>query len=115
MQFSPLPSEGDVLALFRETTFTIQQSQLDTLSLGLFRTPYGGVPVEFATGIDTTAHFEYRTAGGMFDTLSAAAVVGVDAVRIVAEARKPAPTGGQEDVRFGWSVTVPLRNIREPG
>jgi len=114
-QFAPTPSEGDVLVLFRETTFTIGQSQLDTLSLGLFRTPYGGTPVEFATGIDTTAHFEYRTAGGMSDTLSAAAVLGVDAVRIVADARKPAPTGGREDVRFGWSVTVPIRPMREPG
>lgn len=114
-QFAPVPSEGDVLALFRETTFTIRQSQLDTLSLGLFRTSYGGAPVEFATGIDSTAHFEYRTASGMLDTVSAAAVIGVDAVRIVADARKSAPTGGREDIRFGWSVTVPMRTVREPG
>ena len=113
--FLPVPSEGDVLALFRETTFTIRESQLDPPSLGMFRTPYGGTAVEFATGIDTTAHFEYRTASGMSDTLTAAALIGVDAVRIVADARKPAPTGGRDDIRFGWSVTVPLRTMREPG
>ena len=114
-QFSPIPSEGEVVILFRETTFTIRQSQLDSTTLGLFRASYGAAPVEFATGIDTTAQFQYRTPGGMLDTVSAAAVGSIDAVRIVADARKPAPTGGQDDVRFGWSVMVPLRNVREPG
>ncbi|KPJ84035.1 MAG: hypothetical protein AMS19_02245 [Gemmatimonas sp. SG8_23] len=109
-------AEGDVLMLFRETTFTIRTSQLDSTTLALFRADYGEAPVEFATGIDTTAHFEYRTSAGTYaDTVLAADLSTVDVVRIVAESRKPPATGGADDVRFGWSVNVPLRNVRDEG
>ncbi len=108
--------EGDVVMIFRETTFTIGTSQLDSTTLGLFRADYGDTPVEFATGIDTTAHFEYRTAVGTYaDTVLAADLSGVDAIRFLATSRKPPPTGGRDDVTFGWSVDVPLRNVREDG
>lgn len=108
-----VPDEGDVVMLFRETTFKIQTSQLDTTTLGLFRGVYGGSLVEFATGIDTTAHFEYRTGGSTYaDTISSGTLTDIDAIRLVAQARKAAPTGGQDDIRFGWSVNVALRSKR---
>jgi hypothetical protein len=110
---SAVPDEGEVLMLFRETTFKIQPSVLDPSTLGLFRGTYGDPLVEFATGIDTTAQFQYRTAGGTYvDTVTAGSLAGVDAVRVVAEARKNAPTGGVADITFGWSVNVPLRTVR---
>jgi hypothetical protein len=110
---SSVPDEGDVVMLFRETTFNIQTSQLDPTTLGLFRGVYGGALVEFATGIDSTAQFQYRTGGSTYaDTVSGSALAGIDAIRIVADARKRAPTGGQDDITFGWSVNVTLRNIR---
>lgn len=109
---SPSVIEGDVLMLFRETTFTVRQSQLDTTTLALYRQPRGGAAVEFATGIDTTAQFQYRTGGGSYADTLTSGLVNVDAIRIVADARLPAPTGGAADVRFGWSVNVPLRTIR---
>lgn len=99
--------------LFRETTFKIQPSLLDPTTLGIFRAAYGDSLVEFATGVDTTAQFQYRTVGsGYVDTVSAASVASVDAVRLVADARKPAPTGGAQDITFGWSVNVPIRLAR---
>ncbi|MBT8488218.1 MAG: prepilin-type N-terminal cleavage/methylation domain-containing protein [Gemmatimonadetes bacterium] len=111
--FGPPPGEGDVVMLFRETTFKIQPSILDPSTLGIFRAAYGESLVEFATGVDTTAQFQYRTVGGGYaDTVSAASLASVDAVRLVADARKPAPTGGVEDITFGWSVNVPLRLAR---
>jgi len=111
--FSSAPQNGDAVMLFRETTFKIQQSALDPSTLAIFRAPYGDSLVEFATGVDTTAQFRYRTAGGSYvDTLSAGSLASVDAVRLTADARKPAPTGGVEDITFGWTVTVPLRTIR---
>lgn len=111
--FGPPPAEGDVVMLFRETTFKIQPSVLDPTTLGIFRASYGAPLVEFATGVDTTAGFQYRTVGGGYvDTVSAASLPSVDAVRLVADARKPAPTGGVDDITFGWSVTVPLRLAR---
>lgn len=112
--FATAPVEGDVVMVFRETTFTIRQSELDSTTLGLFRATYGASPVEFATGIDTTARFQYRAGASLLDTVAVASLGTVDGVAIVAQARKRAPTGGQDDIVFGWSVMVPLRNIREP-
>jgi hypothetical protein len=68
--------------------------------------------VEFATGIDTTAQFQYRTGGSSYaDTIASGALGDIDAVRIVAGARLPARSGAQEDVSFGWSVNVAVRNL----
>lgn len=111
--FSPSPNEGDVVMLFRETTYKIQTSVLDPTTLGLFRRSYGGAFIEFATGIDTTAQFQYRTTGSTYaDTISGSGLANINAVRLVADARRPAPTGGQDAITFGWSVNVALRNVR---
>lgn len=110
--FGTPPDEGDLVMFFRETTFRIQQSTLDTLTLGLYRREYGGSLVEFATGMDTTAQFQYRTGGTTYaDTVSSSSVGDIDAVRIVADARLPARSGGQEDITFGWSVNLAVRNL----
>lgn len=110
--FSPTPVVGDVVMLYRETTFKIQDSELEPGRLGLFRRIYGGSFVEFTTGMDSSAQFQYRTGGTTYaDTIVAASLDGIDAVRIVADARRPARTGGQQDVTFGWSVNVALRNV----
>jgi hypothetical protein len=111
-----VPNEGDVVMLFRETTYKIQTSELDPTTLGLFRGVSGGVLVEFATGVDTTAQFQYRTGrttGSVYHgSVVGAALADVDAIRIVADARKRAPTGGADDITFGWAVNVALRNNR---
>jgi len=106
--------EGDVVMLFRETTFSIQTSQLDPTVLGLFRTEYGGSAVEFATGIDSTAGFHYLISGSTTwsNTITGAALGDIEIIKVDAAGRRPAPTGGVEDITFGWSVNVPLRNIR---
>jgi len=112
--YSLAPNAGDVVMLFRQTTFEIKESVLDSTQLGLFRAAYGGSSVEFATGMDSSAQFQYRVLGGSTyaDTISGSAVANIDAVRIVADTRKPAQTGGRDDLRFGWSVKIPVRNIR---
>lgn len=107
------PFDYDVLMLFRETTFTFQTSEMDSTTMGLFRQAYGGSLVEYATGMDTTAQFQYRVgSSGYSDTITAAKLDSIDVIRIVAEARKPAPTGGVDDILYGWSVNIPLRNVR---
>jgi len=110
--FASPPNEGDLVMLFRETTFKIQPSVLDTMTLGLFRQIYGGSLVEFATGMDTTAQFQYRTGGVTYaDTIIGSGVSNIDAVRIVADARLPARSGMQSDATFGWSVNIAVRNL----
>jgi prepilin-type N-terminal cleavage/methylation domain-containing protein len=111
-RFASTPVRGDILMLFRETTFKIQPSVLDTRTLGLYRQEYGGSLVEFATGMDSTAQFQYRTGGTTYaDTIIGSGVANIDAVRIVADARLPSRSGLQEDATFGWSVNVALRNL----
>ncbi len=109
-------AEGDVIMIYRETTFTIATSLLEPTGLALFRADYGAAAVEFATGLDTTSHFEYRTSVGTYvDTVTAASLSAVDAVRIVVDSRGPAVTGGAQEVLFGWGVNVPLRTVRSEG
>ncbi|HUF74952.1 MAG TPA: prepilin-type N-terminal cleavage/methylation domain-containing protein [Longimicrobiales bacterium] len=110
--FADALPKGIALMLYRETTFKIQDSVLDPGRLGFFRRASGGSFVEFATGMDASAQFQYRTGGSTYaDTIVAASLDAIDAVRMVADARKPATSGGQEDVTFGWSVTVALPNL----
>lgn len=110
--FAAMPVEGVALMLYRETTFKILLSQLEPGRLGLFRRAYGGSFVEFATGMDANMRFRYRTGGATYaDTILSASLPNIDAVHIFAEARKRARTGGQQDVTFGWDVTVALPNL----
>jgi hypothetical protein len=110
--YGATPDEGDVVMLYRETTFKIQSSVLEAGTLGLFRGIYGQPLVELATGMDAGAKFQYRTGGTSYaDTVVAANLDEIDAVRIVADARKRAESGGQEDVTYGWAVNVALPNV----
>jgi hypothetical protein len=110
--YGATPDEGDVVMLYRETTFEIQSSVLDPGTLGLFRGSYGQSPIELATGMDSSAKFQYRTGGTSYaDTITTANLDDIDAVRIVADARKRAESGGQDDVTFGWSVNIALPNM----
>ncbi|MEX2467083.1 MAG: prepilin-type N-terminal cleavage/methylation domain-containing protein [Gemmatimonadota bacterium] len=109
--FTETPDVGELVMLFRETTFTIRPSDLDSMSLALFREPYGEAAVEFASGIDTTAYFQYRLGGTSYqDTVDAGSVDDIDAVRIVLYARRPSESLLDEDVTFGWATNRALRN-----
>jgi hypothetical protein len=110
--FTDLPVIGDAMMLFREVTFQIAPSALEPGTLGLFRQPYGRAPVEFASGIDTTARFRYRLGGGSYqDTVNAASVGSVDGVRLVMNARLQSPAGPGDEVSFGIATNLLLRNV----
>ncbi len=108
----PLP--GTLLTLFRETTFTIRPSRLAPGVQGLFVGSWGDTLVEYASGLDTTAGFQYLREGQSVyeDQVSSAQLDQIDVIRFIADARRPAPTGGVADIRYGWTVSIPLRNAR---
>lgn len=112
--FSTTPAIGDVVMLFRETTYSFALSALDSVSTALYRTPRGFAPLEFVTGMDSTAQFQYRIAGTTtyVDTVTTASVGDIDAIRVVANARKSAATGGLDDVTFGLTTNITLRQVR---
>jgi len=107
------PSVAEVLMLFRETRFKIQSSALDPKTMGLFRAAYGGPLIEYVTGLDSTAGFEYRTGGSTYATsVASGSLQSIDAVRVIARARLKPETGLQDDVEFGWSTDFMLPNVR---
>ena len=107
-----IPDVGEVLMLFREVTFQIGPSALEPGTLALFRQPYGGAAVEFASGMDTTTTFRYRTGGGSYqDTVTAGAVGSVDGVRLIMNARTSSGTGPEGEVSFGIATNLLLRNV----
>jgi type II secretory pathway pseudopilin PulG len=107
-----LPDPGTVLALYRETTFVFRGSELEPGRRAFFRGTRGAPLLEYATGLDSTAGFRYRLAGSSTyrSDVADSRVADVDAVRVVADARRPVRAGGAEDVTFGWSANVPLGN-----
>lgn len=106
-----LPPIGTLIMFYRETAFALTESTLEPGSIGLYRGTYGGTLVEFASGMDATAEFLYRTGGTNYrNPIAPASLATIDAVRLVAATRVRAQTGGRDDVVAGWSVNVPLRN-----
>lgn len=108
-----LPAVGQLLMLYRKVVYSIKTSEMDPTKLGLYRAIHGETPVEFASGIDAAAQFQYRTGGSTYaDVVAGGSLSDIDAIRIVAEARTSPQTGGVDDVTYGWSVNVILRNGR---
>ena len=109
-----LPDVGEVILLFSETKFKFQTSLLDPTTVGLFRQSAADTLVEFATGMDATAQFQYRTTqnSSYQNSVSGSSLANIDAVRIVSEVKEPAPVGIKGEIRFGWSTNIALRNVR---
>jgi len=106
------PVVGGLVMFYRETEFVLTESTFQPGTVGLYRGTYGETLVEFASGMDPTAQFLYRTGGTAYTpSVSAYALFTVDAVRFVAATRVRAQSGGGNDVTAGWSVNVPLRNV----
>ena len=107
------PAIGTVLMLCRKTEFKFADSVLDPNVRAIFRGAYGETLVELATGLNADAHFEYR-----FGTTTHYKVVSgdnlplVDGLRIVAESVGQGDSGARPEFAFGWTVDVPLTNVR---
>ncbi|MDH5759505.1 MAG: prepilin-type N-terminal cleavage/methylation domain-containing protein [Gemmatimonadota bacterium] len=107
------PAVGDVLVLYRETEFRFRQSTLEPAVTALYRGMAGDTLVEFATGMDAGSGFSYRISGGAYNaSVTGASLARIDAVRVTARGWLPPETGGQDPVRSGWDVTIPLGNVR---
>ena len=107
-----VPGIGEVILLFGKTTYKFQASLLDPTTVGLFRQVHGYEVAEFATGMDSTAQFQYRTGGSYLNSVSTSSLGDIDVVRIVSEVKEPAPPGIEGVIRYGWSVNIALRNVR---
>ena len=109
--FGAVPPVGSIVMIYRAVEYNFAASAMDPSATALYRGPYGGTLLEFATGMDSTAAFQYRTGGSTYATsVTGASLDLIDAIHIEARARRRPQTGGVEDVTFGWGVNVYLRN-----
>ena len=111
LEISDNLTEGDVVMIFREVEYSLATSILDPTHLGLFRGPYGGSLIEFATGLTGVTHFRYRLGTPTYQTSVAPANLQlIDGIRlvVVSESKRTA-TGGYSN---GWTVDIPLKNSR---
>lgn len=109
--FGGRPPLGSIVMFYQTVEYQLGPSTMDSSSTALYRGPYGGTLVEFATGMDSTAQFRYRTGGSTYATsVTGASLALIDAIRIEAQALRRPATGGVESVRAGWGVNVYLRN-----
>lgn len=107
------PNVGDVLMLGRKLEFRIQTSALQPTLKGLFRGNYGGTLTEFATGLSTNAHFEFRYGSATYyKVVTGSSLALIDGIRIVAESTGQGESGAKSQYAFGWTVDVPLVNAR---
>jgi len=102
---------GDVVMIFREVELSVAMSVLDPTHQGLFRGPYGGSLIEFASGLTGVTHFQYRLGTPVYQTSVAPANLQlIDGIRLIAVSEsKRTATGGHT---YGWTVDIPLKNSR---
>jgi hypothetical protein len=107
------PAVGDILMLGRKTEFKIQASTLDSTQTALYRGNYGGTLTEFATGLGSTARFQFRYGTTThYNVVTGANLALVDGIRIIAQSTGRGESGAQTQYAFGWTVDVPLVNAR---
>lgn len=103
---------GSIVVLYAELEFRFQPSTLDPQSWALYRGPFGGSLVEFATGMDSDAHFAYRTGGATFaSSVTGSDLAEIDGLRIhgAAMGTPTASERGRAEIELVGDVL--LRNV----
>jgi prepilin-type N-terminal cleavage/methylation domain-containing protein len=114
LRTAPAAAPGSVLVLYEELEYAFGPSALEPGTLGLFRGPYNGTLVEYASGFTQDAHFEYRVGRGSYTTsASGSSLAEVTAIRVVAAVAQTVRAQGRAaQVPYTAVVDVPLRNAR---
>jgi len=103
---------GSIVILYAELELRFQPSTLDPQSWALYRGPFGGSLVEFATGMDPDAHFAYRTGGASFvSSATGSDLADIDGLRIYGAAvgNPTASARGRAEIELVGDVL--LRNV----
>ena len=102
---------GEVIMIYREVEFKIDQSQLNPITLALYRGVTGDTLREFATGITTDTKFQYRQPSGAYqNSVTGASIVNIENIRVIASGIATDSIGGIESYSYEWTVGIPLRN-----
>ena len=106
---------GTILAepimVWQEVEFSIEESELEPATLGLFRGSTGSSLSEFASGITPDTKFEYSTGGStFFNSVTGAALNNIDRIRVTASAIGTDSIGAIGGYQYVWTVKIPLKN-----
>ncbi|MEX2527681.1 MAG: prepilin-type N-terminal cleavage/methylation domain-containing protein [Gemmatimonadota bacterium] len=106
---------GELLGLFEEVEFFLDDSELAPGSQAVFRRRAGASATEIATGVTDEAGFQYRMVNGTLqdDVTGLGNLSQVVGIRFTAGSTSQSVGGvpGVEPFEYGWVVDVPLRNL----
>ncbi len=98
---------GEVIMIYRDVEFKIDDSELDPRTLAVYRKVTGDSLREFATGITADAKFQYRLPSGTYqNSITGASLADIEKIRVITSAS----VGGARAYSYEWSVSIPLRN-----
>ncbi len=102
---------GEVIMIYREVEFKIDQSQLDPQTLAVYRGVTGDTLREFATGITTDTRFQYRNPGDVYkNSATGGSLLNLESIRLIASVSATDSIGGINSYSYGWTVGLWLRN-----
>ncbi len=102
---------GEVIMIYRDVEFKIDQSELNPRTLAVYRGVTGDTPREFATGITSDTKFQYRLPSGTYqNSITGASLANIENIRVIASAIATDSVGGIESYSYEWTAGIPLRN-----
>ncbi len=102
---------GEIIMIYREVEFKIDQSALRPQTLAVYRGVTGDTLREFATGITTETKFQYRLPSSTYqNSVVAASLADIENIRVIASAIATDSVGVIESYSYEWTVGIPLRN-----
>jgi hypothetical protein len=98
---------GEVIMIYRDVEFKIDDSELDPQTLAVYRKVTGDTLRELATGITSATKFQYRLPSGTYqNSITGASLADIENVRVITSAS----VGGVQPYSYEWTVGIPLRN-----
>ncbi len=102
---------GEVIMIYREVEFKIDQSELHPRTLAVYRGVTGDTLREFATGITPDTKFQYRLPSGTYqNSITGVPRDSIEYIRVIASAIATDSIGGIKSYSYEWTVGIPLRN-----
>ena len=102
---------GEVIMIYRDVEFKIDQSELKPRTLAVFRKGSGDSLREFVTGIMPATKFQYRLPSGTYqNSITGASIDNIENIRVIASAIATDSIGGIQSYSYEWTVGIPLRN-----
>ena len=103
---------GEVIMIYRDVEFKIDQSELEQRTLAVYRGVTGDTLREFVTGIMPATQFQYRlpSTGIYQNSITGASIDSIENIRVIASAIATDSIGGIESYSYEWTLGIPLRN-----